>query len=80
MPTQYEIDTKFMEFLLLICIVLAIFSFAFFTAVILTDMQAKFVQLMYVLFLILLNIFLAIVLGLFIVWYGKYKNSLFKFR
>jgi len=79
MPSQYEIDTKFMQFLLNICFILAIFSIAFLTALVPTGVQIKFVQSMYVLFLILFTLFLAVVFGLFIRWYGKYKTSLFKF-
>jgi len=80
MPSQYEIDTKFMEFLLNVCFILAIFSIGFLTALVPTGVQIKFVQSMYVLFLMLFTLFLAIAFGLFIKWYGKYKPSLFKFR
>jgi hypothetical protein len=80
MPSQYEIDTKFMEFLLNICFILAIFSIGFLTALVPTGVQIKFVQSLYILFLILLTLFLALVFSLFIIWYSKYKTSLFKFR
>jgi hypothetical protein len=80
MPSQYEIDTQFMKFLLNICFILAIFSIAFLTALVPTGVQIKFVQSLYVLFLILLTLFLAVAFGLFIKWYSKYRTSLFKLR
>jgi hypothetical protein len=80
MPSQYEIDTKLIEFLLNICFILAIFSIGFLTALVPTGVQIKLVQSMYILFLILFTLFLAVVFGLFIRWYGKYKTSLFKFH
>jgi nitrogen fixation/metabolism regulation signal transduction histidine kinase len=80
MPSQYEIDTQFMKFLLNISFILAVFSIAFLTALIPTGVQIKFVQNLYVLFLMLLTLLLAVVFGLFIRWYGKYRTSLFKFR
>jgi len=80
MPSQYEIDTQFMKFLLNVCFILAVFSIAFLTALVPTGVQIKFVQNLYVLFLMLLTLLLAVVFGLFIRWYGKYKTSLFKFR
>ena len=79
MPSQYEIDTQFMKFLLNVCFILAVFSIAFLTALVPTGIQLKFVQSMYVLFLMLLTAFLAVVFVLFIKWYGKYKTTLFKF-
>jgi len=79
MPSQYEVDTKFMEFLLNICFILAIFSIGFLTALVPSGVQLKFVQFMYILFLMLLLFFLAVVFVLFIKWYRKYRNSLFKF-
>jgi hypothetical protein len=80
MPSQYEVDTQFMKFLLNVCFILTIFSIAFLTALVPTGVQIGFIQTLYVLFLILLTLFIAVVFGLFIRWYGKYKTSLFKFR
>lgn len=79
MPSQYEIDTKFMEFLLWISFIVSIFSIAFLTALVPTGVQIKFVQFLYVLFLMIFTVFIALVFGLFIKWYGKYKTSLLKF-
>jgi hypothetical protein len=80
MPSQYEIDTKFIEFLLSICFILGVFSIAFLTALVPTGVQIKFVQSMYVLFLMIFVFFLGVAFGLFIKWYRKYKTSLFKYR
>jgi hypothetical protein len=80
MPSQYEIDTKFVEILVNICFILGIFSIGFLTALVPTGVQLKTVQSLYVLFLMLFTLFLAVVFDLFIRWYGKYKTSLFKFR
>jgi hypothetical protein len=79
MPSQYELDTKLIEFLLNICFVLGIFSIGFLTALVPTGIQMKFVQSMYVLFLMLFAMFLAMVFVLFIKWLKKYKTSLFRF-
>ena len=79
MPSQYEIDTKFMEFLLWISFIVSIFSIAFLTALVPTGVQIKFVQFLYVLFLMIFTVFLALVFGLFIKWYSKYKTDLLKF-
>jgi len=78
MPSQYEIDTKFMEFLMNISFILAIFSISFLTALVPTGVQLKFVQSMCVLFLMLFLFFLAFAAVLFIKWYSKYKTSFFQ--
>jgi phage shock protein PspC (stress-responsive transcriptional regulator) len=80
MPTQYEMDTKFVELLVNICFILGIFSIGFLTALVPTGVQLKTVQSLYVLFMMLFTLFLGVVFWLFIKWYGKYKTSLFKFR
>jgi hypothetical protein len=80
MPSQYEIDTKFVEFIIGISFILSIFSIAFLTALVPTGVQIKFVQSLYVLFLMLFTLFLAVAFWLFIKWYSKYRTSLFKFR
>ena len=80
MPTQYDIDTKFLEVLLSICLVIIIFSIAFLIALMQTVTQVKFVQQMYVLFLMLFTLFLGATFFIFIMWFGKYKTSFFKFK
>lgn len=80
MPTQYEIDTKFLEFLLNIGFILVIFSIAFLTALIPSGIQSNFIESLYVLFLILFTLFLGVVFGMFIKWYSKYRTSFFRFR
>jgi len=80
MPNQYEIDTKFMEFLLQISFILGLFSIVFITALVPRGIQSKYVETLYIMFLMLFVLFLGAVFGLFIKWYGKYKTSLFKFR
>jgi ABC-type phosphate transport system permease subunit len=80
MPSQYEIDTQFMKFLLNICFIISIFSIAFLTALIPSGIGIKLVQSLYVLFMMIFVMFLGVVIGIFIKWYGKYKTSLFKFR
>jgi len=80
MPTQYEIDTKFLEFMLNIGFVLAIFSIAFLVALIPTGIQSNFIEMLYNLFLILFTLFLGVVFGIFIRWYSKYRTSYFRLR
>ncbi|MEM5778531.1 MAG: hypothetical protein QXD43_05060 [Candidatus Aenigmatarchaeota archaeon] len=80
MPSQYEIDTKLIEFLLSICFILGIFSIGFLTALVPTGVQIKFVQSLYVLFLMIFVLFLGVVFVLFIKWYNKYRTSLFQFH
>jgi len=79
MPSQYDTDTKFLEFLLIICLVIALFSIVFFNALS-TNIQNKFVQQMYLLFMILFTLFVGAVFFIFIIWFGRYKPSFFKFR
>lgn len=80
MPSQYDIDTKFLEFLLRICFIIAIFSIAFLVSLVPTGVQIKFIQQLYILFLILFTLFLGSTFMIFIIWYGKYKTSFFKFQ
>ena len=80
MPTQYEIDTKFLGFLLKICFTVVLFSIAFIAALVPTGIQIKAVQQMYILFLILLTLLLGSTFFLFVTWFSKYKTSLFRFR
>jgi hypothetical protein len=80
MPSQYEIDTKFLGFLLNICFTLGIFSIGFLTALVPTGVQSKTVQSLYIIFLMLFTLFLGVVFALFIKWYSKYKTSLIRFR
>jgi len=77
-PDQYEIDSKFIEFLINMCLTIAMFSIAFLIALQYTGVQSKFVESLYVIFLILFTLFLGATFGLFIKWYTKYKVSLFK--
>lgn len=77
---QFQIDTKFLEFLLNICLIISIFSFVFLKAITPSYTQIKSIQFMYILFMIFFTLFLGVVFGLFIRWYGKYKTSLFKFH
>jgi len=78
MPSQYDIDTKFVEFLLRICFTIAIFSIAFLVSLIPVGVQIKFIQQLYILFLILFTLVLGATFLIFIVWYSKYKTSFFK--
>jgi len=80
MPSKYEIDTKFLGFLLNICFILGIFSIGFLTALVPTGAQSKDIQSLYVLFLMLFVLFLGVVFGIFIKWFSKYKTSLIRFR
>jgi len=80
MPSQYDIDTKFLEFLLSICFTVAIFSIAFLTALSTTGIGINFVRQLYVLFLILFTLFLGATFSIFILWYGKYRTSFFNFK
>jgi hypothetical protein len=80
MPSQYDIDTKFLEMLLSICFTIAIFSLAFLVSLIPTGVGIKLIQQLYVLFLILFTLFLGATFFVFIAWYGKYRTSFFKFR
>lgn len=83
MSSQYDVDTRFLEFLLGICIMISVFSIVFSTAINSIEIpviQSKFVKSLYILFLMLFTLFLGLVFGLFIRWYSKYKPSLFILR
>ncbi|MFH1473689.1 MAG: hypothetical protein ABIE55_02235 [Candidatus Aenigmatarchaeota archaeon] len=80
MPSKYEIDTKFLEFLFNICIILVLFSIVFLILPFLTGVYNKSVQFMNIIFLMLFTLFLGMVFGIFIKWFVKYKNSLIRLR
>jgi len=80
MPSQYEIDTQFLGILLRICFTVAIFSIAFLVSLIPAGVQIKFIQQLYILFLILFTLFLGATFMIFVTWYRKYKTSFFKFQ
>lgn len=79
MPTQYEIDTRLVEFLISICLVMSIFSIGFVTILSTAGTQAKAIQSMQILFMIMFTLFLGTTAGLFIKWYRKYRTSLFRY-
>jgi hypothetical protein len=80
MPTQYEIDTKFLEFLFITCIILVLFSLVFLMMPFLIGFENKNVQSMNVIFLWLFTLLMGMVFGIFVKWFVKYKNSLIRFR
>jgi hypothetical protein len=80
MPSQYDIDTKFLESLLRICFTVAIFSLAFLVSLIPVGAQIKLIQQLYILFLMLFTLFLGATFFIFIMWYSKYKPSFFKIK
>jgi hypothetical protein len=80
MPTQYDIDTKFLEFLFTICIILVLFSLVFLMMPFLIGFENKNIQSMNVIFLWLFTLFMGMVFGIFVKWLVKYKNSLIRFR
>jgi hypothetical protein len=80
MASQYEIDTKFLEFLLNICIILGLFSLVFLMTPFLIGLESKSVQSMNIIFLWLFTLLLGIVFSIFIKWFVKYKNSLIRLR
>jgi NADH:ubiquinone oxidoreductase subunit K len=79
MPSQYEIDTRLVEFLISICLVMSIFSIGFVTVLSTTGAQAKATQSMQILFMMMFTLFLGTTAGLFIKWYRKYRTSLFRY-
>lgn len=80
MASQYEIDTKFIEFLFSVCIILALFSVVLIIMPFLAGVQSKNVQLLNIIFLMLFTLLLGMVLGIFVKWFVKYKNSLIRLR
>ena len=80
MPSQYEIDTRFIELLFKVCLILIIFSFVFLATICLVGNQSKFLQISYILFLMLFILLLGMVFAIFVKWFIKYKNSLIRFR
>jgi NADH:ubiquinone oxidoreductase subunit K len=77
MPTQYEIDTKLIELMISICLVMSIFSIGFVTVLSTSSAQSKATQSMQILFMMMFTLFLGTTAGLFIKWYRKYRTSLF---
>ena len=80
MPSQYEIDTKFLEFLFIVCIILVLFSLAFLMLPFLIGLENKSVQSMNIIFLWLFTLLMGMVFSIFVKWFLKYKNSLIRFR
>ncbi|MFH0928755.1 MAG: hypothetical protein V1818_00160 [Candidatus Aenigmatarchaeota archaeon] len=80
MASQYEIDTKFLEFLFSVCIILVLFSVVFLMMPFLSGVNNKNVQCMNIIFLMLFTLLLGMVFGIFVKWFVKYKNSLLRLR
>jgi hypothetical protein len=80
MPSQYEIDTKFLEFLFTVCVILVLFSIAFLLAPFIMGFENKTIQSMNVIFLWLFTLLMGMVFAIFVKWFVKYKNSLIRFR
>lgn len=80
MPSQYEIDTKFLEFLFTVCVILGLFSIVFLMAPFLMGVNSKSVYTLNMIFLTLFTLLLGMVFGIFIKWFVKYKNSLIRLR
>jgi len=80
MPSQYEIDTKFLEFLFTVCIILVLFSLVFLMMPFLIGLENKSVQSMNIIFLWLFTLLMGMVFSIFVKWFVKYKNSLIRFR
>jgi hypothetical protein len=80
MPTQYEIDTKFLEFLFNVCIILGLFSLVFLMMPFMMGIQSRNIQSLNVIFLTLFTLLLGMVFGIFVKWFVKYKNSLIRLR
>ena len=80
MPSKYEIDTRFIELLIKICLVLVIFSFVFLATVCLIGSQSKILQVSYMLFLMLFVLLLGMLFIIFVKWFTKYKTSLIRLR
>ena len=80
MPSQYEIDTKFLEFLFVVCITLALFSIVFLMVPFLMGVNSKSVYSLNLIFLTLFTLLLGMVFGIFVKWFVKYKNSLIRLR
>jgi hypothetical protein len=78
MPSQYEIDTKFLDFLFNICIILSLFSLVFLMLPFMIRIQSKNIQSLNVIFLTLFTLLLGMVFGIFVKWFVKYKNSLIR--
>ncbi len=79
MPNQYDIDTRFLKFLLDISLIMVVFAILF-MSVLFPVVQISFVRSMCFLFLIFLTLFLGLVFTMFMKWFGKYKTSLFSLK
>jgi hypothetical protein len=80
MPSQYEIDTKFLEFLFIVCIILMLFSLVFLMVPFVMGIENKSIQSMNIIFLWLFTLLMGMVFSIFVKWFVKYKNSLIRFR
>jgi hypothetical protein len=80
MPSQYEIDTKFLEFLFIVCIILVLFSLVFLMVPFVMGIENKSIQSMNIIFLWLFTLLMGMVFSIFVKWFVKYKNSLIRFR
>lgn len=80
MPSQYEIDTKFLEFLLNIAFTMSIFSLVFLFVIMPAAVEHKILETFLLSFLTLFVLLLGAIFGLFIKWFGKYKSSLLRYR
>jgi hypothetical protein len=80
MPSQYELDTRFLQFLFNVCMILVLLSLVFLMMPFLIGFENKTVQSMNIIFLWLFTLFMAMVFSIFVKWFVKYKNSLLRFR
>ena len=80
MPSQYEIDSKFIEFLLSIAFTMSIFSLVFLFVIMPAAIKHKFIETLLISFLSLFVLLMGAIFGLFIRWFSKYKSSLFRYR
>ena len=80
MPSQYEIDTRFLQFLFSVCIILVLLSLVFLLMPFLIGFENKTVQSMNIIFLWLFTLFMGMVFSIFVKWFIKYKSSLIRFR
>lgn len=80
MPSTYEIDTKFIEFLLSIAFTMSIFSLVFMFVIMPAAIKHKAIETLLIAFLTLFVLLMGAIFGLFIKWFSKYRTSLFRYR
>lgn len=76
MASQYEIDTKLIEILIGLCLAIGLFYTGFASILTTVGGQAKFVQNLQMMFMLMFTLFLCMLFGLFIKWLNKYRTSL----